>query len=157
MKLLFLDIDGVLNCYNDHIGRMIEKKNKVEHGNYKDFSKGDFVSVEKLNLLKNIIIKTDCEVVGISSWFNSTRDIKSISEFLNINIVAKTKDTGGGKGRVLAIEGYITENNIEKYCVLDDQSAYYSESVTGSYHVRPERLGLTPELANKVVEISGED
>ena len=70
MKVIFLDIDGVMNCQEEMLA-MIEK-------NSKDRDRVDLPSPTKCRLLKQIVDATGTEIVLSSSWRLSLNAIQNI-------------------------------------------------------------------------------
>lgn len=155
MKYLFLDIDGVLNCYSDSENLFLSEINKLSNHNYKIYKSADFVCCNKLRLLQEIITQTGCQVIGISSWFGGKRDKDSIGDFLGIDISDVTSCTGGGLGRTKSIQQFLSEYEHSSFVVLDDQ--YQGHDVFGENHVCPERDGLTVALQQKCINLLNKD
>lgn len=153
-KYLFLDIDGVLNCYSDSEQLFISEIEKRSNPNYKIYKSADFVSCNKLKLLQEIVTQTGCLVIGISSWFNSRRDPKDIGKFLDITIHGVTECTGGGISRTKSIQKFLNENEYQSFIVLDDQQE--GHHIFGENHIMPIKEGLTEELKLKCIELLGE-
>lgn|SRR5574343_509409 len=148
---LFLDIDGVLNCYSDAEKLFLSEIEKKSNPNFKIYKSADFVCCNKLRLLQEIVTQTGCTVIGISSWFNSRRDPKDIGDFLGIEISDVTECTGGGIGRTKAIQKFLSEHEYRSFIVLDDQRE--GHDVFGEHHICPERDGLTEELKKKCIDL----
>ena len=148
---LFLDIDGVLNCCSDAEQLFLSEIEKKSNPNFKIYKSADFVCCNKLRLLQEIVTQTGCQVIGISSWFNSSRDPKDIGKFLDIKISGVVECTGGGVGRTKAIQKFLTENEHSTFVVLDDQQI--GHNVFGENHVCPQREGLTKELQLKCIKL----
>lgn len=148
---LFLDIDGVLNCYSDAEKLFLAEIEKKSNPNFKIYKSADFVCCNKLMLLQEIATQTGCKVVGISSWFNSKRDPKEIGKFLDIEISDVVECTGGGVGRTKAIQKFLAENENSAFVVLDDQQV--GHDVFGENHVYPQREGLTEDLKLKCITL----
>ena len=142
MKVVFLDVDGVLT-----------------YSNYRNPETSD-IDVEKVKLLKEICDKTNAKVVISSSWKGtrnrvphiystllkvlSDNDISVIGntpyvellfeddDFMKTNkpipliafLKAKVKH---GTGRAAEIEKWINENNPERFVVLDDENYDWAE------------------------------
>lgn len=148
---LFLDIDGVLNCYSDSEQLFLSEIEKKSNPKFKIYKYADFVCCNKLRLLQEIVTQTDCHVIGISSWFNSKRDPKDIGKFLDIKISGVVECTGGGTGRTKAIKKFLEQNEHKSFVVLDDQQV--GHDVFGETHICPQREGLTKELQLKCIEL----
>lgn len=114
MKVIFLDIDGVLNYISttDEIDRFLGIDDKL------------------VKNLKEIVDKTNAEIVLCSSWKKYWDKDKSkqgkMANYLDmklekqgLKIIDKTDDNRYDRGH--GIQRYIQEHNIEKWCVLDDE------------------------------------
>lgn len=152
MKVIFLDVDGVLNC--------ITTKTKIE--GY------PFVDDEKVALLKEIINRTEAKVVLSSTWrygwyvmdhlekmrdsdlrdvhmFEALRD--KLLEY-GIELLGYTEDFGRRGDEISAWLKKWTGEPIESYVVLDDMA---------SIEIRPHckylvQTSLTHGLGKKEVE-----
>ena len=141
MNAIFLDIDGVLNDQDI----MTEK-----------FDKGEIeISLEKLKLLKKIMINTNSVIILSSSWrFGLKKVNNSIlpntnfhKEFLDLFLKHDIKIydiTGNSKGkRIDETRQYLKNNKkIDNYIILDDdplndkhqiKTNFYDEGLTSSH------------------------
>ena len=120
MKIIFLDFDGVISTYE----------------------KGWRFDVEKIELLKEIVDKTDAKIVVTSSWkrgftevdkfiksfYNKPRnkDLKNVTIFdwFAKSIYDITDNNGSWRGD--EIQRWIDKHNeeIESYVILDDDSDF---------------------------------
>lgn len=114
MKVIFLDVDGVLNCRSS--------KSRC----------GIFIGIDdsKVKILKAIVDKTDAKIVLCSSWKNMwERENKECQDNLanyldkklkkqNLFVLDKTDDNGEDRGR--GIHRWISNHNVEQWIVLDD-------------------------------------
>ena len=107
MKVIFLDIDGVLNTNSDRE-----------------------ISNDKLKLLSELVSKTGAEVVLSSSWRNWWNHPKINipgsfitnwkNQFLDNNIsITLTTELECPKN--LSIEKFIIQHDVKRYVVLDDE------------------------------------
>lgn len=116
MKLIFLDIDGVLNCMGS--------KSRC----------GCFIGIDndKVKRLKQIIDETNAKIVLTSSWKNHWNKNKDLNGFMGnyldrklkrqgLRLIDKTNDDGlhRGTGIINYINNFHTE--IESWIVLDDE------------------------------------
>lgn len=128
MNIIFLDIDGVLNCQkylmNNH-DKVIEFYKR--HGN--NINSIDLlverqmydIDLEKVKILKDIIDSTNAKVVITSSWKKLEIFPYVICELKNMGIpvIGNTSDNGSNRG--FGIKKYIDQNNIDNYVILDDE------------------------------------
>ena len=107
MRVIFLDIDGVLNTNPDRE-----------------------ISSDKLKLLSELVSKTGAEVVLSSSWRNWWNNPKTNipgsfitkwkKQFLDNNIsITLTTELECPKN--LSIEKFIIQHDVKRYVVLDDE------------------------------------
>lgn len=128
MKVIFLDIDGVLNSD--------EYFDKIENKNIQGIQSE--IDVEKIKLLKKAIDKTGAKVVLSSSW-RYTRNAQYLRELLaSFEIYTDVTPFIQGK-RGLEIKQWLSDNKgVEDFVILDDE-------IFDSYD---------EELINKLVKIS---
>ena len=111
MKVIFLDIDGVLNS-DEYLDKV---KNSDIQGIERD------IDVEKVKLLKRAIDETGARVVLSSSW-RYTRNARYLKELLaNYEIrVDSTPYIRDERG--LEIKKWLSENQgVEDFIILDDE------------------------------------
>lgn len=110
MKVIFLDIDGVLNTNSDRE-----------------------ISNDKLKLLSELVSKTGAEIVLSSSWRNWRNHPKTNTpgsfitnwknKFLDNNLsITLTTEPEGPKN--LSIEKFIIQHDVKCFVVLDDQNVF---------------------------------
>lgn len=111
MKVIFLDVDGVLNS-DEHF-------NRVRNSNVKGIERD--IDVQKIQLLKKAIDETGAKVVLSSSWRHSIMGeyLKELLASYNIY----TDSTPFIKNeRGLEIKQWLTEHlNVENFVILDDE------------------------------------
>lgn len=109
MKVIFLDIDGVLNS-SEYFERTKDNKlSRIE------------LDIKCLKILKEVIDETKAYIVVTSSWrllkgFENTK--KYLKEF-GIDIHDVTKSIYGNRGE--EIREYLNNYNIDKFVILDDE------------------------------------
>ena len=150
MKVVFLDIDGVLNCASDGI---------------------DKVNKRCVNEFNKIIDQTDAKIVISSSW----RDIYKFDELCNIlhsnglkgKIIGKTPSwktshnnniVGAYGSRAEEIREWLEENkelDITKYAVLDD--GFMDREMEPNFVQTDLTEGLDPDDVIKCVKILNDD
>lgn len=111
MKVIFLDIDGVLNSD--------EYFDKIQNLNIEGIESQ--VDIEKILLLKKAIDETGAKVVLSSSW-RYTRNGKSLKELLSRYGISTESTPFIQNERGLEIKQWISDNqNIEDFVILDDE------------------------------------
>ena len=153
MKIIFLDIDGVLN-YSKCKARATSGCLGIEE--------------EKVKLLRQIIDQTDAIVVLTSTWkidwFPSAfiEDLPKDGQYLEkqlakhkVFIRAKTEDPSWaqrGQGILDFIE--TSKYNVEQFVILDDESFDFIELGLENRFVKTSFVdGLLPEHVEKAVSI----
>src|SRR5579875_1845282 len=120
-RIVFLDIDGVLNSFGDmHTGLWIQA---MDHTNWKP---------ECIQQLNRLCRETKSKIVISSSWRTIIPDIKTWNEeFLacgveHIEVIGKTdRSHNGFRGR--EINDYLKLNPCLHYVILDDESDFYPD------------------------------
>jgi hypothetical protein len=117
MKIIFLDIDGVLNTYGQGICPSLE----LNHKNW------DLKLVKRLDWLCE---KTSASVVISSSWRKLEADINwwnaqfTLAGAFYIDVVDTTPGSHNGfRGR--EVSSWLATLPVEKYAILDDDSDFY--------------------------------
>ncbi len=127
MKIIFLDIDGVLNSnsfFASNHNQVVDlyKKDKYDNSNVEFLIQRQMMDIDfsKLELLRMVINETDAKIVVISSW--KKMDIfPYIAERLielGIPVVGYTIDSGSNRG--MGIKEYLKSHVVENWLVLDD-------------------------------------
>lgn len=115
-KIIFLDIDGVLNS----------EAFFIEREKYKDDGITDFLihnlDKEKINIFNEMLEKVECEIVLSSSWrvYGLHRVNKNLRE-VGFKKEIKYATTREHMDRGLQIKRFVDENNIKDYLVIDDE------------------------------------
>ena len=118
MKILFLDIDGVLNF-----------------GGCKDRAPSGCIGIsdEKLSLLKEIVSKTNAKIVLVSTWkfgWEKTNKADMVVDCIymeekfkehGLSIYDKTYDRGFNRGQGIRDYLFDTEDFIDSWIVIDDE------------------------------------
>ena len=106
---IFLDIDDVLNDYNTTV---YNTRNDIL-GKYN-------ISLEKLNLLKQLIKEINGKVVFISAlrYDEDFLELAYTLTEMDIQIDGRTSSINGNKS--LEILSYLTEHDISNYLILED-------------------------------------
>ena len=119
-KVIFLDIDGVLNNSN-HTLKLINLLGMEQYYQLnKDLGELPF-DYESCVLLHKLIKKTQAEIILSSTWRISPYLIKGIERYANIEIKDITPKLGFEAIRGNEIQQYLdTHKEITNYVILDD-------------------------------------
>ena len=135
MKVVFLDIDGVLN---DAATIMESEK--------------DLPTKDHLDCLKTIIDATDAKIILSSTWrlFPGARnDVKNALRNVGLEFIDKTKEL---RDRASEIQEWLSRHpEVEKFVILDDEeiSGKFPNNLVQTTFYR----GLLPEHAEKAIKI----
>lgn len=134
MKIIFLDVDGVLNGYNLRVHTQFHILKFLFPNKWRKMFSIFGVHIWKLIILWVIVKRTGAKIVMSSSWrygflktpvnemYSDNRKLYKIMKFLNILPIDIT--TTESKDRGLQILQWIQEHsdfNIESFCVIDDE------------------------------------
>lgn len=149
MKVLFLDIDGVVN-----------KRENFNPAN----NPGPYpVDAYCAFLVGRIQLQTGCEVVLSSSWRHHPDGVKHVSERI-VKLLDKTPDSAHWDGIIRHARGrdwphelrgdevnaWLEKHpEVTRYAILDDDSDFYDDQPL--FRTTFEE-GLTDEIAEKVIE-----
>lgn len=116
IKIIFLDVDGVLNCENS----------KSRCGSYIG------IDNKKVKVLREIVVQTNAKIVLCSSWKDGWDSINKEKQCYHANYFDKklkrerlfafdkTSDRGEDRGHGI-IKYLCNHPSIEKWCVIDDE------------------------------------
>lgn len=154
MKVIFLDIDGVLNTPTS------------------EARCGEYVGIddEKVSLLADIVNRTKAEIALISTWkkyWRKEERRKPLQDYLatyldeklasfGLKVFDKTKDESDGLylSRGEGILEFIDRNKVDCYVILDDlQFDYDGCDLTDCLIKTNPKMGLTNEQVEKACEI----
>lgn len=154
MKVIFLDIDGVLNTPSS------------------ESRCGEYIGIddEKVEKLKKIVEKTKAEIVLISTWkkyWRKEEKLKPLQDYSatyldeklakqGLKAIDKTKDKADGRylPRGEGILEYVCRNNVENYIILDDcQFDYDGCDLTDCLIKTKQTEGLTKAQVENACEI----
>ena len=162
-KIIFLDIDGVLNTnntFNENNGyrKQFGKILKNDCYNYELILNQLLLDIdyEKLMILKEIVDSTGAKVVITSSWRNLNTFIL-VEEYLinfGIPIIDCTKKLNK---RGEEINNYIFDHNIKTYIIIDDEvfKDFTLEQKSNLIYTNFYNDGLTEENAYDAMHILG--
>lgn len=157
MKILFLDVDGVLNSdeYYNYI-RPIRKNLKFPDTK---------IDPDAVNLLNYIVSKTGCEIVVSSAWRFGKSINALVSLFHEMGIEKDIFDMTKWDATTLTdvnprgdeIQEWLDENKdiVTNYAILDDSYAMNDEQLPYTVFT-DDKVGLTEENAEKIIRILNE-
>lgn len=147
MKIVFLDIDGVLNS-NKYLQSLRYAKKLSEGAGFLDRSLDD-TAIRMVNYLCGI---TGARVVISSTWRESKDCIPTLRRNgLNTYVHGQTPEIHGGS-RGEEIQAWLDENKWDKYVILDDDTDMLDRQQ--EYFVRVNRrYGITNKDLVKAIEI----
>ena len=166
MKVVFLDIDGVLNSYDfivkNHNNILnYYKNNKYDPNDMEQAADIQLMTIdmEKFNMLRDAVNKIGAYVVIISSW-KINREYKQIKErFINMGlpVIGETKDRNIGRGN--GIKNYVLENKVDRYVVIDDNifSDYDEEIIKRFIKTDSYDGGLKRKHIDMLINMLGND
>ena len=142
MKVLFLDVDGVLNCRDTFM--KADKRNIYLL---------DSVLVDRL---KYIMKMTGCAIVVSSTWRNDPDGMKALHD-AGIKTISMTPRLPGGYSADECIRGkevltWLMERNweITRYAILDDDPDFFKWQPL--FQTSFNGGGLLPGIAESVIE-----
>lgn len=136
MKILFLDIDGVLNC------------EFTFHTNQSAYPFDPYMSL----LVHRIVEATGCKVVLSSSWRYHPDGVKVIEEKALIKIHDITPKLRMSLSRGAEVRQWLEAHpEVERYAILDDNTDFYDDQKKNFFKCEW-NTGLTEEVAKKVIE-----
>lgn len=153
MKIVFLDVDGVLNSQRvaDRIG-WGGHFNESEEATHENVKWGQSL----VDNLKEIVQKTGAQIVMSSTWrkFFSIEKFKEMFAVYNFNdapVIDKTP--GGYRSRGMEIDEWLADNpHVKQYVILDDYDDFLPEQAQYYVETDPE-VGLSEEDRDKAIQI----
>lgn len=118
MKIIFLDIDGVLNSLDG----LMEIYTKIGSSRYCD----DFPKEKHVKLLNKITNETDAKIVVSSTWRRLHHHLSLVYILFLCGVEGDVIDVTPwlGKNRGFEIQKWLddTDENIESFVILDDDA-----------------------------------
>ena len=173
MKVLFLDIDGVLNSQNWFGYMQYCIKNNMYDRVLNFVDTNDENTEHKLTMIDNraianlnrIVEETGCKVVLSSSWRSFRESDNAFTEYIlklkgfkyelygvTPRIWVKEFGTQRGEEIQLWMNKESEKNEIESYVILDDDSDMLPEQMNNFIHV-DSNIGLTYKDVCKAIKI----
>lgn len=158
MKVLFLDIDGVLNCM---CPAPLQDNDWIDLDEWRYGFNPDLVA-----RLRYVIANTDCKIVISSSWKHHVnyapyrpdmnwRDVlaEKLRRTRDEIIVGETpSDPKGQRGREIA--EWLKTHEVETFCVVDDEVVDILPYIENANVVKTDMtIGLTIEDARRIINV----
>lgn len=157
MKVIFLDVDGVLNSEEDLI--VYRKKNNIEGCIF-------YQEVEDrpLQLLKEIVDHTDAKIVVTSSWRIGCKrkDGQIVGRKQYTKLTNRLKEYGmdiyditpllRNLDRGDEIREWLSNNSVDNFIILDDDTDMCEFLHTDHFIKTTYKYGLTEELKDKAIK-----
>lgn len=139
-KVIFLDIDGVLNN-EEHLLKLVDMLGEEQYLQLlKDIQELPF-NYSSCMLLHGLLNKTGAEIILSSTWRLSSKHIESLEKYTGLKIKDKTPNLQTIRGK--EIQQYLDEHKeITEYVILDDDSDMLPEQ-KGHFVKVDAKKGLT--------------
>lgn len=151
MRVIFLDIDGVLNSE--------EWDMYVQSFTYgARFNSCYLLSQEMILRLQNVVFQTNAEIVLTSSWRTNERAMCALTRQLSLYHLSIRDSTlySTYNTRADDINEWLrSHSNIHSYAIVDDyDDGFTQDDILAAHFVQTTYAqGLTPEKAEKIIEI----
>lgn len=160
-KIIFLDIDGVLNSNET---AFYFRLHNINQNGYGEFFSADEVPTnanvcwgqDLVDNLRRIVDATKAEIVISSTW-RITHPVNQFPEMFklygwdNAPVIGRTKQFGDCRGDEIK-EWLIRNPEVTNYVILDDNSDMLKEQ-SGHFVKTSEKYGLSVKNANKAIDI----
>lgn len=143
MKIIFLDIDGVLNTPK------LTKKFGF-----------DFIDSILVAIIARIVRETNAKIVLSSTWRIQEKDKNIVVQSLaqhNLTLHDSTPvisrsgwDSVGSVSRREEIQAWLNQNpHVQKFAIIDD---FVDANIEGSFFQTNENIGITVHMAEKIIQ-----
>lgn len=158
-KVIFLDIDGVLNS-QETCDKFADEFEENGYGGF--FKETDAIThrdvlwgQELVDKLRIIAESTGAEIVVSSTWrkyfsIEKFKEMFSLYGWENAPIIDKTQNLNTQRG--FEINKWLTNNKIDNYLILDDSTDFLPEQLVNFVNTNP-FIGITDEDVEKSIKI----
>ena len=150
MKVIFLDIDGVLNHQKHYEWLMTTNEPTLMQRVY-PYSE---FNPKSCQLLNEIIKETDAQIVVSSSWrLDGEARLNALFKHFDLpRIYSITPCLNTARG--IEIDAWLAAHpEVDKYIILDDDEDMNSEQLPFFIKTNPYEDGLNEEVKNKAINI----
>lgn len=152
-KIIFLDVDGVLNTH------LLRREHTWDH-----------INQGKVSILKRIIDASNAEIVLSSTWRIDPKNQRMVTEALQqqgLNYIDSTADHAGYSPRVVEINEWLEKNpDVVQFAIIDDwadagksermfnsaDNIYDCVDLSHSFFKTSDDFGLTDEIADQIIK-----
>ena len=139
MKVLFLDIDGVVNSEE-----FFEKRSKGLHPTDID----NYMAL----LVNRIVEAAKCKVVLSSSWRGYAPGEAEIERMIGVKIHDRTPRSTESMARGKEIKEWLDEHpEVDRYAIVDDDNDMLPEQLHNFFQT-DWKVGLTDEIAKNITD-----
>lgn len=136
MKVIFLDVDGVLNMHNSGGVFTLNKK--------------------RIKLLSDIVKETQAKIVVTSTWryiFHARQKLAQHLSYKSLSIYDWTDRDG--PTRADEIKRWVDKHSPESYVILDDENLFFLEQIQRVVYTDG-NVGLTKKHVEKAIRVLNE-
>ena len=172
MKIIFLDVDGVLNGYNkwNLLGWKIISKTHIKKliNWYKSISRPFGVHENKVRILAKIVHATNAKIVMSSSWRNSWwrkpykeqyEDQKQLTDLFNkynINVIDITPvNKYDARGEEIRCWLHDNKHIVNSFIILDDEASDMSPFTTSPRFIQTSEVSKDVMIMGRPNENTG--
>lgn len=155
MKVIFLDIDGVLN-HEQHYKWLMETDEPTPLQRVYPYSE---FNPKSCQLLNDIIKETGARIVVSSSWrLDGIHRMNILFKYLGLpniyDITPSLCERFGSLCRGKEIDKWLSEHpEVDKYVILDDDTDMLPKQISFFVKTNPYEDGLNVECKDKAIEI----
>ena len=147
-KIIFLDVDGVLN--SEEFARWLWDNHEKKYRGY------EMLDQKAILNLQDIVFITGAEIVLSSSWRISTTRTKQLKEQLlpyGLTIIDRTiSDARSNRGEEIK-EWLSRHPEVDHFVILDDDDEFEDDSLKNNFVKTTFEEGLLEQHAAKAIEI----